>query len=97
MILQVCLQFYEKRQKTGGWFGRQEERLYWEQWYATMFALPSICQTFEEETFHRFCSSRVIELATVEPQISLQEQSSLTPASGTHDGHPAAATRTHDL
>jgi len=29
---QVCLQFYEKRQKTGGWFGRQEERLYWEQW-----------------------------------------------------------------
>ncbi|DBA94021.1 hypothetical protein WJX77_005384 [Trebouxia sp. C0004] len=52
---QVCLQFYEKRQKTGGWFGRQEERLYWEQW--------------------------VVELAIVEPQISLQEQSSLTPAS----------------
>uniref|UniRef100_A0A7S0X740 Autophagy-related protein 101 n=1 Tax=Mantoniella antarctica TaxID=81844 RepID=A0A7S0X740_9CHLO len=28
---QVCLSFYEKRDK-GGWFGRQEERLYWEQW-----------------------------------------------------------------
>lgn len=31
-VLQVCLQFYEKRQKVGGWFGKQEERLYWEQW-----------------------------------------------------------------
>ena len=28
---QVCLSFFEKRDK-GGWFGRQEERLYWEQW-----------------------------------------------------------------
>lgn len=52
---QVSLQFYEKRRKQGSWFGKQEERLYWEQW--------------------------VIELAIVESQVSLQEQSSLTPAS----------------
>jgi len=29
-----------------------------------------------------FAAGRVVELAIVEPQISLQEQSSLTPASG---------------
>ena len=29
--LQVCLSFYEKRQKQA-WFSKQEERLYWEQW-----------------------------------------------------------------
>lgn len=28
---QVCLSFYEKRQKVA-WFGSQEQRLYWEQW-----------------------------------------------------------------
>jgi len=31
-----------------------------------------------------FAAGRVVELAIVEPQISLQEQSSLTPASGVY-------------
>lgn len=33
-----------------------------------------------------FAAGRVVELAIVEPQISLQEQSSLTPASGVYKG-----------
>ena len=42
--------------------------------------------------FTGFVADRVIELATVEPQISLQEQSSLTPASGTYSVYSAAVT-----
>ncbi len=29
---QLCLSFYEKRRRQGGWFGPSDERLYWEQW-----------------------------------------------------------------
>eukprot|EP00887_Chlorella_sp_A99_P001068 scaffold14.g1068.t1 len=35
---QVCLSFYERRQKQA-WFSKGEERLYWEQWYINLLVL----------------------------------------------------------
>lgn len=52
ICLQVSLSFYEKRKKQSGWAiigGAQEERLYWEQWYApwpSMHARPYLQQHF---------------------------------------------------
>jgi Autophagy-related protein 101 len=39
LCLQVVLSFYEKRvrQQWGLAFGKQEERLFWEQWCARLF------------------------------------------------------------
>jgi hypothetical protein len=33
-LLQLCLSFYEPRRRpvNVGWFGKQDERLYWERW-----------------------------------------------------------------
>ena len=31
-VAQVCLSFYETKDKRGGWFGGGDERVYWEQW-----------------------------------------------------------------
>ncbi|KAK2076381.1 hypothetical protein QBZ16_000906 [Prototheca wickerhamii] len=36
---QVCLRFYEKRQKAA-WFGSQEQRLFWEQWVVGLCSEP---------------------------------------------------------
>eukprot|EP00877_Chromochloris_zofingiensis_P011959 jgi/Chrzof1/7016/Cz02g07220.t1 len=31
-VAQLCLSFYEPRRRQLGWFGKRDERLYWEQW-----------------------------------------------------------------
>ena len=38
--VQVCLSFFERRQQQG-WFLRQEQRLYWEQWTINLALAPS--------------------------------------------------------
>ncbi|XP_057868468.2 autophagy-related protein 101 [Cryptomeria japonica] len=38
---QICLSFYEIRNKSTGWFGNRAERFYWEQWYITMNVITS--------------------------------------------------------
>jgi hypothetical protein len=32
LLLQLCLAFFEPRRRQVGWFGKQDERLYWEKW-----------------------------------------------------------------
>lgn len=50
-----------------------------------MSAVDAACNCKCQVSSHiLFAADRVIELAIVEPQISLQEQSSLTPASGVY-------------
>ncbi|GAB4818701.1 hypothetical protein N2152v2_005747 [Parachlorella kessleri] len=44
---QVCLSFYEKRQKQA-WFSKQEERLYWEQWFINI-TIAEANTAFEEQ------------------------------------------------
>ncbi|THU70767.1 hypothetical protein C4D60_Mb08t28470 [Musa balbisiana] len=36
---QVCLSFYEVKNKHATWFGNKIERLYWEQWYINLHVL----------------------------------------------------------
>lgn len=31
-MMQICLSFYEVKNKPGTWFPKKLERLYWEQW-----------------------------------------------------------------
>lgn len=45
---QVCLSFYEKRQRQS-WFSTSEERLYWEQWLIDVQVLGPSPPDFEEQ------------------------------------------------
>eukprot|EP00249_Psilotum_nudum_P004679 c18187_g1_i1 orf=260-916(-) len=38
---QVCLSFYETRNKQTAWFGSKVERLYWEQWCIYLNVIPA--------------------------------------------------------
>lgn len=51
---QVCISFYEKRDK-GGWFGRQKERLYWEQWRIPLEIFTGDDTTMAERRGGRVC------------------------------------------
>lgn len=47
---QVCLSFYERRQKQA-WFSKGEERLYWEQWYINLLVVdPAGAAALEEQS-----------------------------------------------
>jgi len=46
---EVRLSFYERRQQQG-WFVRQEQRLYWEQWRVALTVLPSDTALLELHT-----------------------------------------------
>lgn len=35
-VMQICLSFYEVKNKQGSWFSKQSERLYWEHWYISL-------------------------------------------------------------
>lgn len=35
-IVQICLSFYEVKNKQASWFSNKIERLYWEQWYINL-------------------------------------------------------------
>ena len=43
LLVQVCLSFYEprRRQASGWWSGRAEERLYWERWVMDLGLAPT--------------------------------------------------------
>ncbi|KAI3426852.1 hypothetical protein D9Q98_006798 [Chlorella vulgaris] len=45
---QVCLSFYEKRQRQS-WFSTSEERLYWEQWVVEVAVVEPPPAEFEEQ------------------------------------------------
>lgn len=34
--MQICLSFYEVKNKQATWFTNKVERLYWEQWYINL-------------------------------------------------------------
>lgn len=34
--MQICLSFYEVKNKQASWFTNKIERLYWEQWYINL-------------------------------------------------------------
>ncbi|XP_042376119.1 autophagy-related protein 101-like [Zingiber officinale] len=36
---QICLSFYEVKNKHASWFGNRTERFYWEQWYINLHVL----------------------------------------------------------
>lgn len=36
IIMQICLSFYEVKNKQPSWFTNKIERLYWEQWYVNL-------------------------------------------------------------
>lgn len=64
--MQVCLSFYEKRQRQNwlGIGGSQEERLYWEQWCINLAVLdPKISQSeqssFTGSTGKSCCAQRI--------------------------------------
>eukprot|EP00878_Enallax_costatus_P016536 GHUV01017349.1.p1 GENE.GHUV01017349.1~~GHUV01017349.1.p1 ORF type:complete len:202 (+),score=46.14 GHUV01017349.1:430-1035(+) len=40
-VAQLCLSFYEPRRRQVGWFGKQDERLYWEKWVINLCILQS--------------------------------------------------------
>ena len=35
-MIQICLSFYEVKNKQASWFSNKVERLYWEQWYINL-------------------------------------------------------------
>jgi len=35
-MVQICLSFYEVKNKQASWFSNKIERLYWEQWYINL-------------------------------------------------------------
>lgn len=35
-MMQICLSFYEVKNKQQSWFTNKIERLYWEQWYVNL-------------------------------------------------------------
>ena len=35
-MVQICLSFYEVKNKHISWFSNKSERLYWEQWYINL-------------------------------------------------------------
>lgn len=35
-MMQICLSFYEVKNKQASWFSNRIERLYWEQWYINL-------------------------------------------------------------
>lgn len=40
MIVQICLSFYEIKNKQSTWFGNNKvERLYWEHWYINLHVI----------------------------------------------------------
>jgi hypothetical protein len=36
LMMQICLSFYEVKNKQASWFSNKIERLYWEQWYINL-------------------------------------------------------------
>lgn len=36
MVVQICLSFYEVKNKQASWFTNKIERLYWENWYINL-------------------------------------------------------------
>lgn len=39
ILVQICLSFYEVKNKHASWFGNKTERFYWEQWYINLHVL----------------------------------------------------------
>ncbi|WIA10212.1 hypothetical protein OEZ85_010414 [Tetradesmus obliquus] len=40
-VAQLCLAFFEPRRRQVGWFGKQDERLYWEKWVISLCIVQS--------------------------------------------------------
>ncbi|URE28832.1 hypothetical protein MUK42_18242 [Musa troglodytarum] len=51
---QICLSFYEVKNKHATWFGSKIERLHWEQWYINLHVLnPKSHENASEESSSR--------------------------------------------
>ncbi len=88
IVMQVQLSFYEKRarQQWGLGFGKQEERLFWEQWCAAVVAPVVLLPVIPSDVLHvsqkpgpsmSSCTRRrVIDLQVVESGLASEEQNS---------------------
>lgn len=49
-IAQLCLSFYERKRRNVNWFGRQEERLCWEQWCINISVTQADIASYESSS-----------------------------------------------
>eukprot|EP00879_Flechtneria_rotunda_P004058 GHRR01004301.1.p1 GENE.GHRR01004301.1~~GHRR01004301.1.p1 ORF type:complete len:212 (+),score=52.76 GHRR01004301.1:169-804(+) len=67
-VAQLCLSFYEPRRRQVGWWGKQDEKLYWEKWMINLCIVQSDVFTQDHHSF-AYTNARSVRQAQRQAQL----------------------------